>query len=156
MKPIEIIEYSEENKDHIKILNLEWLEKYFRVEPIDLVQLSDPQNEIIGKGGLIYYAFVDGQIVGTAALMKIDDSTYELGKMAVTERYQGQGIGQDLLKYCIAKVKSMDADKLILYSNTKLVSAIGLYKKHGFSEVDMDQTHYERANIKMELILKNN
>ena len=154
MSTIEIIEYSEIYKDHIKQLNYEWLEKYFRVEPDDVVQLSDPENEIINKGGLIYYALADKQIVGTVALIKIEDSTYELGKMAVTVRYQGQGIGKKLLKYCIEKVKSMDADKLILYSNTKLVSAIELYKKHGFYEVDMDQTHYERANIKMELILK--
>ncbi|MGD1043711.1 MAG: GNAT family N-acetyltransferase [Bacteroidota bacterium] len=151
---MEILEYKNEFKEHIKKLNIEWLEKYFSIEPNDIVQLSDPENEIINKGGFIYYASVDNKIVGTVTLIKIENSIYELGKMAVTEKYQGTGIGRKLLEHCIAKAKSIGIDKLILYSNTKLVHAIKLYKKYGFVGSVMDKTHYKRANIKMELKIK--
>ena len=71
---MEIISYQPSLKSHIKTLNVEWLEKYFSVEPNDTIQLSDPENEIINKGGLIYYVSMDGEIIGTATLMKIDDN----------------------------------------------------------------------------------
>lgn len=151
---IEIIAYAKEYKDFIKALNYEWLNKYFRVEPNDVIQLSDPDGEIVAKGGLIYFAAIDGQIVGTASLLKIDDKTYELGKMAVTEKYQGMGIGRKLLEFCIEKAKNIGTEKLILFSNTRLVPAIELYQKYGFVESALDPGHYERANIKMELHLK--
>lgn len=148
---MEIIEYRSEYKEHIKELNFEWLEKYFSVEPSDIVQLSDPENEIINKGGFIYYASVDDKVVGTVTLMKVDNGIYELGKMAVTVKYQGKGIGNKLLAHCITKAKSISAETIILYSNTKLVPAIELYKKYGFVTTTMGITSYERSNIKMEL-----
>lgn len=37
---IEIVNFSEELKEYIKVLNYEWLEKYFRIEKGDVVSLS--------------------------------------------------------------------------------------------------------------------
>ena len=84
---ITIIPYSEKYKAAIKSLNYEWLEKYFFVEPQDTVQLSDPQGEILDKGGHIYYALYNDEVIGTSSLLKINDTEYELAKMAVTEKY---------------------------------------------------------------------
>ncbi len=151
---MKIIPYSNELKNEIKRLNIEWLEKYFSVENNDVLQLSDPENEIINKGGLIYYSSLNDEIIGTATLMKIDDTTYELGKMAVSENNQGIGVGKKLLEHCIIESEKMNLERIVLYSNTILESAIHLYKKYGFTEVEMDKPHYKRANIKMELKLK--
>jgi len=150
---MEIIEYKSIYREAFKKLNIEWLEKYFVVEPIDHTLLSDPENEIISKGGLIYLVRLDNKIVGTVALLKVNNKIYELSKMAITDKYQGKGIGKKLLYYCIDKVKNLKASKIILYSNTKLIPAIELYKKCGFIEVYLDSSEYERANIKMELSL---
>ena len=90
---VEIIPFSSDLKDHIKTLNLAWLTKYFRVEEKDDLVLSNPQEEIINKGGFIFYAKNNNEILGTASLMKIDDLTYELSKMAVSDKVQGSGIG---------------------------------------------------------------
>jgi ribosomal protein S18 acetylase RimI-like enzyme len=151
---IEIIDYSEENKSFIKKLNIEWLEKYFAVEPNDEKQLSNPQEEIIDKGGMIFYAQYQNDIVGCAALMKVDDNTYELSKMAVTETLQGLGIGKTLMEHCLNVAQKQNFEKLILYSNTKLQTAIEMYRKYGFREISFNSTHYKRANIKMELFLR--
>ncbi len=150
---LEIIAYHPDLKHHIKDLNIEWLEKYFRVEDNDIVQLSDPDDEIVAKGGLIFYAKYNGSIVGTASLLKIDDRRFELGKMAVTGSMQGLGIGKILLEHCLAAARAQGTKSLELYSNTSLSSAIHLYKKHGFFEVPLEPGHYQRANIKMELLL---
>ncbi|WP_291104415.1 MULTISPECIES: GNAT family N-acetyltransferase [unclassified Flavobacterium] len=148
-----IIPFSPALKEEIKILNLEWLKKYFRVEPKDELVLSDPQGEIIDKGGMIFYAKYNEKIVGTVSLLKIDDTTFELSKMAVTDDVQGLGIGQKLMEHCLKIVKQKGIKKLVLYSNRKLLPAIYLYKKFGFIEVPLEEGVYERANIKMEKII---
>lgn len=147
---IEIIDYSDDLKEAIKILNYEWLEKYFQVEESDIKSLSRPKEEIIEKGGFIFYAKLNGEIVGTASLLKKDENLFELGKMAVSEKAQGHKIGTLLLEHCLQVAKEKKIKTLILYSNTQLQSAIHLYRKYGFTEIEMDEGLYDRANIKME------
>jgi len=148
-----IVGYTEELKEHVKTLNVEWLEKYFRVEDIDVIQLSNPKEEIIDKGGLIVYARHNDKIVGTATLLRIDNNSYELGKMAVTESAQGLGIGKILMDHLLKIAKQIDAKSVVLYSNRTLGPAIHIYKKYGFVEIELEAGHYERANIKMEKVL---
>ena len=150
---VEIIPFSATLAAPIKTLNLEWLKKYFKVEPKDEIVLSDPQGQIIDKGGMIFYAKYKDEIVGTVSLIKIDDTTFELSKMAVTDGLQGLGIGKKLVEHCLAFAKERNIQKLILYSNRKLEPAIHLYKKHGFVEIELEIGIYERADIKMEKIV---
>lgn len=146
-------EYAPGLEDAIKRLNYEWLERYFKLEASDIHSLSDPKSEIIDKGGFIFYALLNDEIVGTASLLKKSESEFELGKMAVTASAQGLGIGKRLMEHCLDFAKRQGITKLILYSNTKLASAIHLYRKYGFVEVELESGLYERANIKMELKL---
>ena len=150
---IEIINYSDELKEHIKTLNYEWLEEHFYVEEGDKVSLSNPKENISDKGGFIFYARYDNEIVGTASLLKKTDEVFELGKMAVAKSVQGLGIGKVLMDHCLAFAKEKRIKKLILYSNTKLEPAIHLYRKYGFVEIEMEQGIYARGNIKMEKTL---
>ena len=147
---VDIIEFSEELSEPIKTLNYEWLEKYFRIEEGDVASLSDPQKHIIDKGGHIYYAKLNGEIVGTASLLKKSETVYELGKLAVSDKAQGHGIGTILIEHCLNMAKQKQIKTLILYSNTILQSAIHLFRKYGFEEVELESGVYERANIKME------
>jgi very-short-patch-repair endonuclease/ribosomal protein S18 acetylase RimI-like enzyme len=148
---VHIIEFREELADHFKNLNIAWLQKYFYVEPIDEEMLSNPKHYIIDKGGYIFFAEVNGVTAGTFALMKVEDGVFELSKMAVDEKYQGQKIGNKMMEFAIKKVKSLGAKKLILFSNTMLGPAIHLYRKYGFVEVPLGNSEYRRSNIKMVL-----
>lgn len=147
---VEIIPFTIELKEPIKTLNLEWLHKYFKVEPLDEKVLSDPQGQIIDKGGMIFYAQYNNKIVGTASLLKIDNTTFELSKMAVSDGNQGLGIGKKLIEHCLNEGKKKGIQKLILYSNRKLLPAIHLYESFGFIEIPVEDGIYERADIKME------
>ena len=150
----EIIEFSDEYSEYFRALNVAWLQKYFVVEPIDHEMLSNPKKFIINKNGFIFFAKADGKIAGTFALIKIEDGIYELSKMAVEESFIGRKIGNKMLNFCLEEAKRLKADKIILYSNTKLEPAIHLYKKFGFKEIPLDNSDYERANIKMEINIK--
>lgn len=149
-QPVEIINFSDDLKDCIKTLNYEWLERYFRVETSDAISLANPREQIIDKGGFIFYAKLGDEIVGTASLLNKGHAVFEIGKMAVTDSAQGHGIGALLLKHCLLVARQQGVKKLILYSNTKLKPAIQLYTKYGFVETRLEQGLYERANIKME------
>ncbi len=150
---ITITEYDDDRRDAFRTLNEEWLRKYFAIEPADKEMLEDPGRTIIGGGGMIFFAESGGEIVGTAALISRGPGQFELGKMAVTERFRGHGIGSMLLEYSFAYAQKMRAQKIILYSNTVLETAIHLYRKHGFVEIPLDPGLYKRSNIKMEKIL---
>ena len=153
MQAVEIINFSEDLAEHIKRLNYAWIEKYFRLEAGDIQSLSNPQTEIVDKGGLIYYARIGQEIVGTVSLLKKSDSVFELAKMAVSEGYQGYKIGTKLMDHCLAVAKELKLQKLILYSNRRLLPALHLYQKYGFVEVELEKGLYDRADIKMEMLL---
>jgi GNAT superfamily N-acetyltransferase len=151
---IAIVPYKEEYKEHIKSLNYEWLEKYFAIEPNDVIQLSNPKKEILDKGGKIFFALHNDEVVGTVSLLKVSNEEYELGKMAVTEKYKSAGIGKMLMEHCIEEAKKMNAKKLSLFSNTRLEAALHVYRKYGFVEVPLPaEIHYVRSDIMMEKML---
>ena len=149
---IEIIDFEPKYRDDFKNLNVEWLEKYFEVEPYDKEVLSNPEKYILEKGGKIFFAKLEDKIIGTVALMP-KNSSFELTKMAVTEKIQSKGIGSLLMQKCIDEAKNLGLKEICLFSNTKLDKAINLYKKVGFLEEHFDSSDYKRANIYMTLKL---
>lgn len=153
MRKIEIINFGPQYSSRFYDLNVEWLEKYFYVEPYDKKVLSNPKEYIIDNGGYIFFAKLEDEIVGTVALINQQDF-FELSKMAVSPKHQGLKIGQQLMNYCIEFAKKQHWDSITLYSHRKLVPAINLYKKVGFVEIELEQdSHYERSDIKMKLSL---
>ncbi|MEL7331656.1 MAG: bifunctional helix-turn-helix transcriptional regulator/GNAT family N-acetyltransferase [Cyanobacteria bacterium J06560_2] len=148
---IEIIDYTPEYQADFKRLNCEWIEKYFTLEDTDLQSLNHPDEKILQPGGHIYLARRAGKIVGTCALIKMDETTYELAKMAVSERERGLGIGELIGQAAINKAQALGAQKVFLESNTRLKPAISLYQKLGFRKVKRQPSPYERCNIQMEL-----
>lgn len=135
-------------------LNKAWLIKYFEVEPLDEKMLDNPNKYYIEEGGFIYFALFNGEVAGTIALLKVSETVFELSKMAVKEKFQGNQIGNKLIEHCLIEGRKLQLQKIILYSNTLLSPAIYLYKKFGFKEVPDFESDYKRANIKMELALK--
>jgi DNA-binding MarR family transcriptional regulator len=131
-RSVKILDYSEEFKDYFKTLNIEWLEKYFEVEKRDLEVLMNPKAEILRKGGFIFFARVAGKIVGTGALLLVDSETFEIAKMAVTERAQRKQAGKRILDALIQKAKAEGAKRIVLKTDNKLWAAVNLYRKAGF------------------------
>ena len=151
---VEIISYSQEWHDVFRQLNLEWLDKYNLREDADMIVLNDPHGMILDKGGVIYLAKAGDKIVGTAALIHEGHNVYELAKMSVTEQWQGKGISKLLLEACLQKADELGAVKIELFSNHQLRNALKLYEKYGFVYIEMKDSPFETADIKMELNLK--
>lgn len=149
---VKIIDYEPSHQVHFERLNRQWIEKYFWMEAVDIAVLQKPQDHILAPGGRIIMAEYEGHIVGTVALKWVEPGIYEFTKMAVDESYHGLSIGKQLAAAAIEQCRQLQARTIILYSNTKLVPAITLYRKLGFYEVPLDGP-YKRSDIKMQLDL---
>lgn len=154
---IKIVDYTDTYHDAFKALNLEWIEKYFKVESTDLKALDHPKQYILDSGGHIYVALLDDKPVGVCALIKKEHPQYdyELAKMGVAPAAQGRGIGFLLGQAIIEKARGLGAEKIYLETNDILKPAIKLYKKLGFEEISGIETPYERSNYQMQLSLQN-
>jgi len=153
MTEINIIPFSDNHMSDFRRINLEWLDHYNLTESHDLMVLDDPIGTILERGGVIYLAESDGKIVGSAALMKEEEGVYELAKMAVTESFRGKGISKLLMEKCLHAARQMGARKLTLFSNHQLQTAIHLYQQYGFRHVELKDSPFETADVKMELEL---
>ncbi len=144
----------ENNKEHLNDfirLNEEWIKMHFSLEKTDKKLAKNP-SIIIDKKGYIFSIVIESEVVGVCALFNEGKGIFELARMAVLPKFQGKGIGKELIKQCILKAQLIKAKKVYLVSNTKLETAIGLYKKYGFVTVQTGQHPvYTRANIVMEL-----
>ena len=75
---------------------------------------------------------------------------YELVKLAVSSDTRRLGIGLNLCRTALNYASSQGAKTIFLESNTRLKSAIALYRKLGFKELKEYHPAYERGDIQME------
>ena len=128
-----IREYSDDLAKDFYAINAEWIESMFSLEEKDREILSHPREKIVDPGGVILFVeSAELGVVGTCALMKVDDGVFEVTKMGVLERARGRKAGELLLETALARASTMDVETLYLLTNSKCVAAIHLYEKLGF------------------------
>ena len=154
MDNLKIVPFNKDYKPAFEFLNRAWIEEYFVMEEEDLKTLQNPESYVLEKGGEVFFAILDGEVVGTAAMIQTDKGIYELAKMAVTRQFQGLGIGKKLLKRCVDFSKEREATEIFLITNDSLKPALSLYLSFGFVLNDQnDDNRYERGNTKMNLLI---
>ena len=77
MNQIKIIEYEPHHQIYFEKFNRHWIEKYFVMEAVDEFVLTNPEEGILKPGGAILMAEYDGEIAGTVALRKANETTDE-------------------------------------------------------------------------------
>lgn len=159
---VEIIPYDPAYREDFRQINQAWIERYFVMEPEDERVLGDPEATIIRPGGYIWFARLAGtsEILGTCALLRNGDGSFELAKMGVVDKAQGRQIGKQLLLKAIEQAQSLKAPYLSLETNSGLKAAINLYTRLGFVLQSPDMTpemtqrpHYQRGDVLMRLAL---
>jgi ribosomal protein S18 acetylase RimI-like enzyme len=154
MDNLKIVPFNKDYKPAFEFLNRAWIEEYFIIEEEDLKTLQNPESYILEDGGEVFFAILDGEVVGTAAMIQTDKGIYELAKMAVARQFQGLGIGKKLLSRCIDFSKEREATEIFLITNDSLKPALSLYLSFGFVLNDQnDDNRYERGNTKMNLLI---
>lgn len=151
---LRIREYSDDLAADFHDINAEWIAAMFKLEPTDVEVLKNPREKIIAPGGTILFVEARGLgIVGTCALQKTGEHSFELTKMGVRASARGLKAGEFLLAAIIERAQVLGAEPLYLLSNEKCAAAVHLYEKAGF-EHDADimaqyGARYERCNVAM-------
>ncbi|SHN14863.1 Acetyltransferase (GNAT) family protein [Cyclobacterium lianum] len=152
MEKVNILPYSEGLAPYFLSINREWIERFFAMEPFDFAQLQHPVETLINPGGQVLFAEWKGEIVGTVGMKNMGGQQFELIKMGVLSKAQGQGIGWLLGQAALDWARGQGAGKVLLYSNSVLAPAIALYRRLGFREIPMEPGTYQRCDIKMEFL----
>ena len=147
-----VVEYEPRWRSDFARLNIEWIERWFSVEPADREVLGDPERHVLANGGQVLFAVNEsGHAVGTVALVRLDDGRVELTKMAVEPATRGLGVGRLLVVAALESFQQMSSPTLFLESNTRLEAAVKLYESVGFRHqptLRVD-SHHDRANVYM-------
>lgn len=135
-------------------MNEEWILKHFTLEAPDRDMLEDPEGYILDRGGAILVALEDDRAIGVCALVPWHGTDslfdYELAKMAVAPEARGKGVGEALGRAILVVAQNKGATRIYLETNSILVSALRLYKRLGFVEIQGITTPYSRCNTQME------
>lgn len=120
-------------------LNIVARERFYieMIEAPPLERVREFQAELIQKGGPIFYAVDDDQVVGWCDVFPESNPRQShrggLG-MGILPKYRGHGIGSRLLEKVIQRAKEYGLEKIELNVYTSNIAAIGLYRKFGFED----------------------
>lgn len=151
---VDIVPFSPVFAAEFERLNRSWIEQSFTLEPPDLRLFADPEGVIVRPGGQVFFALLDGKVVGTCAAVRHAESEFELAKMAVEPAARGRGIGRRLGLAVIAFARAAGGTVVTLLSSSRLPAALALYRDLGFVTRPLPgSTGYARADVYMELAL---
>ncbi|MBY6052878.1 GNAT family N-acetyltransferase [Cytobacillus firmus] len=115
--------------------------------PMNLLLLADPSIEFI-KGyvnrGETYFAEINGEAVGVYILLATRPGTCEIINIAVSEKYQGEGIGRKLLEHAIELAFQGGYKTLEIGTGNSSIGQLAFYQKCGFRITGVDRDFFVR------------
>ena len=144
---IQIFQYKESHLEEIRIILNEYLsfiakelsrppwnfnldvehEVNFTMKNLDKFEEPD---------GRLLLVEIDGETAGTISLRKIREDTGEIKRMYVKPKFRGKKLGNLMVEKVISISEENGFSKLFLDTSLFMSSAVSLYKKYGFKEID--------------------
>lgn len=134
-------------------ISVNWLEEFDLLEPIDLEMLRNPHRDILEPGGQVFFALEGDTVLGTCGMQPVEPGVYEVIKLGARPEYRSRGAGKLLLEACLDWARAQNARRVVLYSNSRLRSALRLYERCGFRPIPYVAGHYEVSDVQMEQVL---
>ena len=109
----------------------------------DAMMTTDPE-EVAPPNGLFLVARLAGRPVGCGVLKIVepggsadsDGGVADIGRMWVSERVRGRGLGRRLLRRLVSEGRALGLRRVQLETDRVLTEAIALYEAEGFVEVE--------------------
>lgn len=115
---------------------------------------ADPSEEAIRdyiNRVKCYAAFIGDLIVGEYILIKTRPYTMELVNISVDEKFQGKGIGRQLVLDAINRARQEGAKEIEVGTGNSSISQLAFYQKCGFRIIGVDKDFFRR-NYKEKII----
>ncbi|WP_432663666.1 helix-turn-helix domain-containing GNAT family N-acetyltransferase [Wukongibacter baidiensis] len=136
ISPINIRTFKSEDIEHIIERHLELYSSEYEFDDTfrvyitngiyDFVKSHDKEREDI------WVAELDGKIIGTIAVVKIENSIAELHWFLIDPDIRGRGLGKRLMKTAMEFCKEKNYRRVFLWTLNNLKAARHLYKYYGF------------------------
>lgn len=103
--------------------------------------------------GRLYLIYCDEKLAGCIGLRKIDNQNCEMKRLYIRPEFRGEKLADILVKKIIKDAKEIGYSYMLLDTLPFLESAIHIYKKFGFYEIEsyndspMDTSIYMRLDL---------
>ncbi|MDE6758971.1 MAG: helix-turn-helix domain-containing GNAT family N-acetyltransferase [Clostridia bacterium] len=153
-RAFKVIPFEERYRQDFIDFNTDWITTYFeKVEKHDIEEFENIDKDL-ENGAMIFVAVRDGIALATCMAKPLDDSTWEICKLASNKNLPHKGAGNAVFEASANWALNNGAKRLFILSNSKLKPALHIYKKFGFKEIKLDNYGYERGNIAFEYVKK--
>ncbi len=127
--------FSKSKNDEVKELVLCVLkEQGFDHDPIKDFDLEDIDKYYLQHGGVFYVGINDDAVIGTSAVRRINDERCEIKRVYLQKDFRNMGYGRELFSKAL-EFSKQNYSIAVLKTDARLIDAIGLYLKNGFSVV---------------------
>ncbi|MEM3395958.1 MAG: GNAT family N-acetyltransferase [Thermoplasmata archaeon] len=136
-----------EDIGEILAVERECFEEFLRYSPAEMRYLLFEANS---EG---WVAHINGRIVGYYILLfRRNARVARLYSIAVAESWRGKGIGKALLQHAEERALKRGCNIMHLEVKTTNKTAISLYKRNGYSQIEFLQDYYKKGmhGIRME------
>jgi GNAT superfamily N-acetyltransferase len=98
----------------------------------ELAELRTLATYYAGKGGALWAAEADGQVVGMIGVAPRSEAAWEILRFYVLQPYRGINLAPRLLATAEAHARAAGATRLVLWSDTRFDRAHRFYEKHSY------------------------
>ena len=74
---------------------------------------------------------LDDKLVGGLMLVPVDNDTIRMMPVAVDTKYQGEGIGRDLVRYAEKRARAAGYHKIVMHA---MLTVVHFYEKNGYRQ----------------------
>lgn len=98
-------------------------------------ELAGLPGDYAAPSGALLLALEGQDVVGCAALRRIDDETCEMKRLYVRPLGRGKGTGRALAERIVAQARRIRYTRMRLDAIRNMTAAVGLYASMGFKEI---------------------
>lgn len=142
MSEVTIVPFEERYTQEVVklILPIQREEFHIAISIEDQPDLLRIREEYIETGGNFWVALSEGKVVGTIALVKLENHCGAIKKMFAAKDFRGEKqVGKKLLDTLVDYCEGQGYERLYLGTVDVLKAAQKFYKKNGFQQIDKSE-----------------
>lgn len=101
------------------------------LEPLGLKFLDSHRDKEVNYLHIGCIENLDDKLIGGLMLIPLDNKTIRMMQVAVDSRYQGEGVGKQLVQYAEKRSKEAGYKTIIMHA---MLNVIGFYEKMGYHQ----------------------
>ncbi len=101
------------------------------LEPLGLKFLDSHRDKEVNYLHIGCINNLDDKLIGGLMLIPLDDKNIRMMQVAVDGKYQGEGVGHELVAYAEKRAKKAGFQYIIMHA---MINVIGFYEKMGYHQ----------------------